>query len=70
MEAKGHKAHVDLSSGVMFADQSKSVAILNGNHFDENNRRLYTSLRVAVNICEHSYCDKHEKKKYGRAAWN
>ena len=70
MEAKGHKAHVDLSSGVMFADRSKSVAILNGNHFDENNRRLYTSLRVAVNIGEIGYFDEYDKKKYGRAAWN
>ena len=42
---------------------------LDGKHFYEDNRRLYTSLIVAVARCGLSYCDKHEKKKDRCAAW-
>ena len=68
-EIEGHKDHVNLRSGITFAECCKAVARLDGNKFNGDNHRFYTSLRVSVAICNLSYCDDQEKKKDGCAAW-
>ena len=68
-EEEVHSSHVGLSPGITFTNRCKAVVRLYGNHFDEDNRRFYASLRVEVFSCGISYCDQHEKKKDGCAAW-
>ena len=53
----------------MFADQFMSVARLDGDYFNEDNHRFYTSLRVAVYSCRLNYSDKHDKMRDGRDSW-
>ena len=64
-----HTAHADLISGATFADLYKAGVKFDGKIFDEDNRRFYTSLRVAIYRCRLGYCDKHDKNNYGRDAW-
>ena len=68
-EKEVHKDHAKIISGTTFSYQRKAIARLNGKHFDEDKRKLYTSLRVAGTSCGPSYCEKHEKEKGVNATW-
>ena len=69
IEGNGHEDHMYTEQDTIFSDQCKSVDRLEGNHSDEDNRRLYTLICVTVANYGLSYYNKNETEKNEKVAW-